>query len=194
MNKVFGIGFHKTGTTSLANALRELGYTVAGPFGVDDPDIAATARVRVLERAAEWDAVQDNPWPLFYRELDESFPGSKFILTIRQTDAWIASVLQHFGGQTTPMREWIYGVGDPVGAEAIYRERYERHNREVLDYFADRPDDLLVLNIADGRGWEDICPFLGHDMPDSPFPHANRSQERKLTRILRRRLRRVISG
>jgi UDP-N-acetylmuramate-alanine ligase len=38
--KVFCIGFHKTGTTSLAVALKTLGYRVTGPNGVHDPDIA----------------------------------------------------------------------------------------------------------------------------------------------------------
>lgn len=38
--KIFCIGFHETGTTSLAKALRTLGYRVTGPNGVADPDIA----------------------------------------------------------------------------------------------------------------------------------------------------------
>jgi hypothetical protein len=37
--KVFCIGFHKTGTTSLRVALELLGYRVTGPNGVQDPDI-----------------------------------------------------------------------------------------------------------------------------------------------------------
>ena len=38
--KVFCIGFHKTGTTSLETALTKLGYKVTGCFGTKDPDIA----------------------------------------------------------------------------------------------------------------------------------------------------------
>ncbi len=192
--KVFGIGFHKTGTTTLASALRMLGYRVTGPFGVDTKDIAATAVDRALQIAKEWDAVQDNPWPLVFRELDEQFPGSRFVLTVRNTDQWLASVVQHFGGKTTPMRTWIYGVGDPVGNEEVYRRRIEEHNQEVSAYFRDRPDDLLVLRIADGQGWEKLCPFLGVTTPDDPFPHANSHRERRLGRKIQRRLRKFFAG
>lgn len=37
--KVFGIGFHKTGTTFLGQALEVLGYDVHGPIGVLEEDI-----------------------------------------------------------------------------------------------------------------------------------------------------------
>ena len=39
-SKVFCIGFHKTGTTSLELALIKLGYRVTGSFGTKDPDLA----------------------------------------------------------------------------------------------------------------------------------------------------------
>ena len=42
--KIFGIGFHKTGTTSLAQALKMLGFSVTGPNGINDPNIADNAR------------------------------------------------------------------------------------------------------------------------------------------------------
>lgn len=38
--KMFGIGFYKTGTKSLAEVLKRLGYPVTGPNGNRDPDIA----------------------------------------------------------------------------------------------------------------------------------------------------------
>ncbi|MGA9597729.1 MAG: sulfotransferase family protein [Acidimicrobiia bacterium] len=190
--KVFGIGFHKTGTTSLARALRVLGYRVAGPFGVHDADISATVVARAIETAGEWDAAQDNPWPIVFRDLDRAFPDSKFILTTRVTDDWLRSVVRHFGGTTTPMREWVYGVGDPAGNESVYRERYERHNREVVEYFAERPQDLLVFRLADGDGWEELCGFLGVAVPEQPFPHANARGERSTMRVLTRRARRIL--
>lgn len=171
--KVFGIGFHKTATTSLATALRLLGYRVTGPNGVRDPAIARSALSLALRLADRFDAFQDNPWPILYRELDEHYPGSRFVLTIRPSDEWISSVVHHFGALATPMREWIYGAGAPLGREATYIARYERHNREVREHFRDRPADLLVLRITAGEGWERLCPFLGHAVPEAPFPHVN---------------------
>ncbi len=173
--KLFGVGFHKTGTSSLGRALEHLGYRVGGPFGVRDPAIAQTAWPEAKRRLASVDAVQDNPWPLLYRRLDEAHPGSRFVLTVRPTDEWWASVVGHFGGRSTPMREWIYGEGngDPVGHEGLYRERYERHNAEVTARFADRPGALLVLRLTEGEGWPELCGFLGRPVPDDPFPRVN---------------------
>ncbi len=192
--KVFGIGFHKTGTTTLASALKELGYNVAGTFGVADDAIGDTVVPRAIEIAGRVDAVQDNPWPLVYRELDEAYPESRFILTVRDTDKWLLSLVRHFGGKTTAMRTWIYGVGDPAGNEDVYRARYEGHNAEVREYFADRPDDLLVIDVTAGGGWDDLCPFLGFDIPDVPFPHSNSRAERRFSARVKRKLRRTFTS
>jgi len=50
--------------------------------------------------------------------------------------------------------------------------RYERHNREVLDYFGERIDrDLLVVCWENGDGWTQLSKFLNKRYPDEPFPH-----------------------
>ena len=202
--KVFGIGFHKTGTTSLANALRVLGYRVTGPNGVYDEEIASRVQEMAWALVEQYDAFQDNPWPLLYQELDQRYPGSKFILTIRPTDRWIGSVARHFGGATTPMREWIYGNGDPAGIEDVYVARYEQHNAEVMEYFEGRPDDLLVMRLTDGDAWPELCGFLGVDVPSVEFPLSNKAEDREnrslgtwlMGRLSRvgRRLKAVVAG
>lgn len=173
MSKIFGIGFHKTGTTSLAAALTMLGYRVTGPNGVRDPQIALNALPMALALVPQFDAFQDNPWPILYRELDAAFPGSKYILTVRDPQSWIKSLVGHFGSRSTPMREWIYGAGSPLGHEAAYLARYENHNSDVLQHFAQRQADLLVLDITRGDGWEKLCRFLGCPIPAMAFPHRN---------------------
>lgn len=193
--RVFGAGFHRTGTSSLRAALERLGYRVCGSVATEEPDIAKRAREIAFGLLDGYDAFVDNPWPILYRELDEACPGSRFILTTRPSDAWIRSVSRFFGAKTTPMREWIYGAGSPLGNEARYVERFERHNAEVREYFRDRPGDFLVLRIAEGEGWRELCGFLGHEIPPEPFPHMVPSRapvERK--RRPGQRLRRLLGG
>lgn len=72
-----------------------------------------------------------------------------------------------------------YGVGRPKGNEDIYIARYERHNREVMEYFKDRSEQLLVLNITAGEGWTKLCPFLNEQIPSISFPCANIASERE---------------
>jgi hypothetical protein len=178
--KIFGIGFHKTGTSSLGAALELLGRRVCGPVGYMKPDIAETLRETAFELLDDYDAFEDNPWTVLYRALDVRCPGSRFILTVRDSNRWIESVLRHFGGAQTPMRELIYGPGrgDPKGNEAHYVDRYERHNAEVKAYFAGRRD-LLVMDLAAGDGWEALCGFLGNPQPDVAFPHINEAAARE---------------
>jgi len=175
---IFGIGFQKTGTSSLAAALRHLGYRVSGGFGTMDPNIAENVYKHAFAKVDRegFDAFQDHPWPLLYRELDERYRGSKFILTLRPPSDWIVSVVNHFRMNSAPMREWVYGKGYPVGNEDIYIQRYTQHNEEVFEYFKDRPGDLLPLWLTEGEGWEKLCPFLDKEIPSIPFPHVNKGR------------------
>lgn len=63
--------------------------------------------------------------------------------------------------------------------EARLTEVYEDHHRRVADYFAQRPDDLLVMDLAKGDGWRSLCPFLGVSEPDVPFPHVYDKRRRQ---------------
>ncbi|EDY38722.1 conserved hypothetical protein [Cyanobium sp. PCC 7001] len=176
--KVFCIGFHKTGTTSLERALEYLGYRVIGRRRLSRARSLEELFASCCELVPRYNAFQDNPWPIFFKDLDARYPGSKFILTVRSPDEWLRSQLKHFGAKSSQMRQLIYGVGSPLGHEDIYRDRFNQHNQEVLEYFHDRPSDLLVLDLTAGDGWEKLCPFLGHSIPDVPFPRSNTAQDR----------------
>lgn len=182
--KVFCIGFQKTGTSSLRDALGQIGYSVTGVFGRDVPldELRRSFVERGLEIAARYDAVEDMPWPLMFRELDAAFPGSKFILTMRSTDRWYRSIADHFGANPYHIQQLTYGddAPAPVGHEQRYREVYEAHNAAVQAYFADRPDDFLEFWLERGDGWDKLGAFLGRDdVPSGQFVHTNSQNQRK---------------
>jgi hypothetical protein len=160
-------------------ALKTLGYRVTGPNGINDQNIDKNIHSIAKSLVREYDAFKDNPWPIIFKEMDAMHPNSKFLLTVRDSESWIKSQVRHFGRHETPMRKWIYGVGCPEGNEGTYIKRLEEHNKEVIDYFKDRPDDLLVFDLAKGDGWEKLCPFLKADIPNIPFPHANKASDRE---------------
>lgn len=185
--KVFGIGFHKTGTTSLGVALDQFGYTVchgANPLRETlghrlmmhlllDSHLEPIMRV-----AARYQAFEDNPWFVLYRELDRRFSGSKFILTVRDESRWLASALHYFGTTTSDLRTWIYGgAGSPVGNEERWKTRYRQHNLDVRNYFVNRPDDLLIVDWERGDGWADLARFLGRTpLAVGAFPHLTKAR------------------
>ncbi|MEO0473493.1 MAG: sulfotransferase family protein [Bacteroidota bacterium] len=188
--KVFGIGFHKTGTSSLGEALRILGYRNIANYTPDLlPAIQASDWETVYQFCDRHDAFQDNPWPLLYQQLDQRYPNSKFVLTYRPAEKWLQSVRKHFGGSSTAMREWIYaGHGDPIGQESLYETTYRQHIEAVKTYFSDRPQDLLILDWAKADGWEKLCPFLDVPIPAKPFPHTNAAKDRKAINHLKHRI------
>lgn len=182
-NKVFVIGFHKTGTTSMDQALRRLGFAVTGPTKVTDArfvrGLSQKNFTRLFRIIRHYDCFQDNPYPVLYKELDRNFPNSLFILTVRDVHSWYESNLKFFGSATTPMREWIYtGHGSPAGNENIYKNTYLQHYQEVREYFKNKQDQLLEIAIDD-FAWKPICDFLGiSNIPNEPFPHANKNPNR----------------
>ncbi len=181
--RVFCVGFQKTGTTSLYAALETLGYRTAAVVGRDwSAERLGREGARLcIETARAHDAAQDMPWPIFFRELDEAFRGSKFILTVRDPDKWFASIEGHFGANEGEMQAFVYGrdAAAPAGNRVRYQGVLAAHETAVRAHFADRPHDLLVMDLEAGDGWDALCAFLGAPVPAAPFPVKNRSGDRR---------------
>jgi hypothetical protein len=163
--KVFGIGLHKTGTSSLHVAFLLLGLRSRHYFPGEIP----------LE---SFDCFSDMPIPLVYPELDRRCPGSKFILTTRDKEAWLASCRRWFAPTDFPeaphVRERVRECyGTEVFDEAKFSAVYDQHHEGVRRYFARRAEDLLEFSLVERPAWEPLCEFLGLPVPDLPFPHAN---------------------
>jgi hypothetical protein len=176
---VFGIGLNKTGTTSLHRALTILGYRSLHWGGSE-------VRERVRRAMAEGkpllhyfhpppDAVSDVEEITHSFELaDRQYPGSRFILTVRDLHDWVESRRRH-----VERNRRAYGAGEYRGHfleidEKRWVAEYRRHERRVLEYFGDRPD-LLVFDVACGGSWAPLCAFLNEAVPDAAFPHENRA-------------------
>ena len=176
-HKVFCIGFMKTGTTTLNRALSILGYRVSHNSWKWLKMICKNDWKGIQEKMDAWDAVEDNPIPLIYKELDALYPGSKFILTEREPEKWYNSVSYHVGDLSSPMHEWLFGRGKglPRNDKKHALNVFVKHRENVIEYFKDRPDDLLIIDITKIENWDTICTFLGEEIPEAVFPHANRT-------------------
>ncbi len=97
---VFCIGLGRTGTTSLTQALGILGYH-ANHLPIDeitqremyayfanDLHTMSPLHLSILD---EYNALADTPVCCVYQGLDKAYPGSKFILTVREKQGWLAS-------------------------------------------------------------------------------------------------------
>jgi hypothetical protein len=180
--RIFGIGLHKTATTSLHKAFQILGFDSLHWGTGEVPAIWAElndiGRSKTLER---FYAACDLPIPLLYKQLDKLYPGSKFILTVRDEMKWLASVRRLWDKNYNPTR-WMWDVY-PISNRlhgALYGRtdfdpltmltRYCRHKAEVREYFRDRPNDLLIMDMDAGAGWAELCGFIDIDVPSVPYP------------------------
>ena len=198
--KVFVIGFHKTGTSSLGKALLILGYRVSGRLPkkeVIDEQFASGEYNEILTSLsdvfANYDGFQDTPWFCMYKELHQLYPDAKFILSTREEQGWIKSVKKHFGGYAKwRFHKDIYGEGESIGNEEIYLERFREHTVRVREYFSGKPN-FLEINLSDGDNWNKICGFLDQPKPWGAFPTANSDKSKsaiswKLVRVIKKML------
>ena len=178
--KIIGVGFQKTGTSSLREALKVMNYKVKDCCPRALIPILKGNYNKVLRILKNFDALEDTPWYMIYKELDKLIPGSKFILTIRDEESWYKSVNRHIGDLRSPEHEWIYGKGKglPKDDKANTIKIYNNHNKEVIEYFKDRPNDLLVIDFTTGDKWDKLCAFLEKDVPKTPFPHYNKGKSK----------------
>ncbi len=185
--RVFGIGMHKTATTSLHAALQILGLDSFHWGTGEAPRIWQEVNSHGTSKTVEqWYALSDLPIPLLYQKLDQVYPGSKFILTVRNEQSWLRSVERLWDAKYNPTR-WVWDVypfsnrihtvlyGQKDFDAEIFLARYRRHNAEVLEYFKNRPGDLLVMDMDSSPGWKGICSFLGTPIPLVPYPIRNQT-------------------
>ena len=207
--KVFGVGFIKTGTSTLGAALERLGYNHRhGSSHVGNELLPAYLRGQkdiIRDFVDQYDSFDDFPFcaPGMPKLLDEMYPDSKFILTIREADSWFGSLVRYFrpksGGPTNLNSQrgacglplgpnygllnyllTTFGTIDVEGNREHYIKRYQEYNRGIIDHFRSRPGKLLTICFMDGQGWETLCPFLGKPRPKhQPFPRVNSNPRKK---------------
>ncbi len=183
--KIFGVGMFKTGTTSFGEAMTLLGYrsrfrfmplldNLSGYFDLDPRQFVPFEDV-IRREAGRFDAFADAPWLYLYRQLSTWYPDSRFVLTMRaDADAVARSDLAHWERHGL-MTRWMREVGK-APTRQMFIERYEKHNENVLNFFRDESHRLLkVCWEEDPNPWRRLCEFVGAEVPDQPFPHANRS-------------------
>ena len=189
---VFGVGFGRTGTESLKQALEILGV---GPcyhmFEVLPHEERVDEWIRLVQgKTPDWDEIfteynssVDWPGAYFWREIAEHYEEAKLILTLRDAEDWYKSMSK------TILPLLKTSSKDPNSlANQMFIERtfdgniddkdhvinvFNKHNEAVISSFD--PERLLVFEL--GSGWEPLCAFLDVDLPDQPYPWGNSSDE-----------------
>ena len=178
---MFGIGLGKTGTKTLEACFKTLGYENFDWYTVNRYRLIKQTHIDsysdTFNIVDSYESFRDYPWPFIYKELCTKYPDSKFILTTRKDeDTWYESLVKHFdrGKRMSILYDIIYKKSD-ISCKEYFTNFYNNHNQQVIDYFADKPDKLLVICWENKEGWNKLCDFLNKSVPKVPFPHLNKS-------------------
>ena len=185
----------KTGTKSIAKALRHLGLRAFHweeqtfdflDHWVNVFEIGIKPEVKRVYQNA--DAVVGHPAIFFYEEILEAFPDCKVILSVRDEDSWVKSAVNQIEllyarrhklfilSSTARKAHYIldccidasFGSCNPKSTY-VFRKLYRVHNHRVKCVVP--ADKLLIYNVK--QGWKPLCDFLGCEVPTISFPHEN---------------------
>lgn len=171
-SKIFCIGLSRTGTNTINEILVELGLKgkhFVGPLFRNEWEVVD-----------EYDVLSDSPLPLLFKQCDEKYPNSKFILTTRDKEKWLESMKWMFRHGRV-IWNWPVSLGD-YHREIYGTNRFKRkvlavsfddYHEEVRRYFKDRPQDLLQIKIEDGFNVKELSAFLDIGYKNVGEIHAN---------------------
>ncbi len=202
--KVFCIGQNKTGTTTVEAVLKSLGYKMGNQAKAESLIYEWSKRdfKNIIKLCKTADAFQDIPFSndFTFVALDCAFPGSKFILTIRNDkDEWFESLTRFHtkivGKDRLPTADDLkefnyrykgflwdaqtlkYGIDERTLYDYnIYTNYYENYNKRIHEYFKYKMENLLVLNLSDKDAMEKLYTFLGIKYNGQKLPHLNKSK------------------
>jgi hypothetical protein len=191
--RVIGAGLGRTGTLSLKVALEQLGFTSCYHMAevIMNPSHAALWTAAADGRA-DWErifegyaATVDYPGCRYWRELAETYPEAKVVLSVRDPDKWFESTqetifsersrqqLNYEGFEEFFEKNVFSQFGERIHDRGFMIEAFRRHNEDVKR--AIPSERLLVFEVS--QGWEPLCEFLDVPVPTAPFPHANSREE-----------------
>lgn len=155
MYKIFVIGFNKTGTRSLCNYFNDnkipsihwhkgkLARIMKKNFNRGKPLMKGYEEYRVFTDMEDYPR-QNYAHVTFFKEMEQQYPDAKFILNIRDVENWIKSRNNH-DNYTRDICKILKMTKEELNEK--WRNDYKEHIENVISYFSDKPNKLLVFDI-----------------------------------------------
>ncbi len=206
-NKIFCIGYNKTSTSSLRVALEEYGFIVRryGPCAVLINEWYQRKFTNIINLCYAAQLFIDVPFclPYTFIVLDQYFPNSKFILTVRDNpEQWYNSLINFhtklWGNGNIPSPQqlknadllykgWAWDMmrasfpeapSDDPYQKNILIDSYNRHIKSAKDYFSSHKDKLLIINVSAENSYLELCDFLHLKPLREKFPWINKTNQK----------------
>ena len=189
MSKIFVLGYNKTGTKSLAEAVEILGYKVLHTGGggefLESVGWNLFNGKPILKGVDEYDCYLDYPIfePIVFSHIVDEYSDAKYISLTRGYDDYVESVLKD---KIKRLDEGIENSWNWLGVgEVEVFENYPQYQKDWikektmfkhisnLRWLDKKNIDYLEMNICDDKdGWEKLCGYLSHAIPENDFPNT----------------------
>ena len=160
--KIFFIGFNKTGTMTYNAILKQNGFN--GYHYTKWASLSNTGDYESLDNIIKrYDVFSDGEKPN-YKRLDTTYPGSLFILNTRDLKKWLQSRIKHVYREYPKNAKcwmWCNYIQDPDACIKNWIQQRLDYHYEVRQYFKDRPNDFMVLDIDDPEKITKLSEFIG---------------------------------
>ena len=111
-----------------------------------------------------------------FAELDKQYPNSKFILNTRDVDNWINSRLRFLKSGYEYCKHGHSFHDNEEELKLCWKEHWHTHYNSVIDYFKDRPHDLLIFNIESDDPVKIVDFFANLELKIEHWGHHNKSR------------------
>jgi hypothetical protein len=168
--KIFGLGLPKTGTSSLAKYLENMGV----PTIHDDVTFFRNrGNVQSIKSLVTYDAYVGSLCVTRY-EIIEKFTDAKFIITDRDKKTWMESAKIWFSHPGNPnIRMELFGC--PMWDEEKFSKVYDTYITDLVEVLEKNECDYIIIDIIntdEGVVAQQICDFIGV-VNDDNISHSN---------------------
>jgi len=193
LNKIFIIGFNKTGTTSLDGFFNfnsipsahwdrgNLAKTIKYNYENKNPLLKGYEKYTVF---SDMEDVKNLNYAHveYFKEFYKMYPNSKFILNIRNVDNWIKSRCNHNfnnDGFKINYLEMVKSQYNLTSEQVIekWKNDFNNHVNNVIEYFSDKKNKLIIFDI-EKDSINEIIDFLPElELNGKYYGHLNKGKQ-----------------
>jgi hypothetical protein len=172
--KIILVGYPGTGINTTVKALEILGKKVwTKPIDLQS-NLFGKSLKKLESKFSDYSVFAGFPFSNQYQSFKKLYGDNcKVILNVRDPEQWYSELSAANKSKNEQVLNFIFsGLKSMKKSQKKKKvlQDYMDHNIEVIDYFAEHDEDILILEYGKHNKWKRICDFLDLDVPEKKFP------------------------
>lgn len=172
--KIILVGYHGTGLNTTVKALEILGAKIWDKPLELKSGLLKKSFKKLESKFSAFNVFAGIPFTNHYQDFKDLYgKDCKVILNVRDPEEWYSELSSASKSKNGYIFDYVFS-----GIESTKKnhkkkktiQKYMDHNMAVMDYFAEKDEDILILEFGKHNKWKRLCEFLNIDVPDAKFP------------------------